>query len=375
MDLSLNEHQRMLAQSARTFMQRRMPKATIVALQNSETGYQPQTWSTIAELGWLGLLIPSAHGGGGASLTDAAVLYEEFGRGPMPGPFFNSGVLSALTVLAAGTNEQRVRILPEIASGRQIFTVAITEPRRSWGPQGVTMVAERRRGERFVLNGTKLFVGDGVAATHLIVAVRTGSNPDAISLLVVDEQANGVAARNLPGLLSWQAEVTFDDVEVRADALLGGRESQGWTAFSRAMERALPVLCAYQVGSCQAVFEMSVEYSRTRIQFGVPIGRFQRVQDHIVRLVNHLDAARWTTYEALWKLDGGRSATDSVHLAKAVTAESHMEACNAAHEVHAGIGSSHEYGLTPHTQLSRTLFNYLGDPKWHKRRMADVLAW
>ena len=375
MDLSLNEHQRMLAQSARTFMQRRMPKATIVALQNSETGYQPQTWSTIAELGWLGLLIPSAYGGGGASLTDAAVLYEEFGRGPLPGPFFNSGVLSALTVLEAGTNEQRGRILPEIASGRQIFTVAITEPRRSWGPQGVTMTAERRRGERFILNGTKLFVGDAVAATHLIVVVRTGSGPDSVSLLIVDKQANGVAARNLPGLLSWQAEVTFDDVEIRADALLGGRENQGWVALTRAMERALPVLCAYQVGSCQAVFEMSVEYSRTRIQFGVPIGRFQRVQDHIVRLVNHLDAARWTTYEALWKLDSGRPAADSVHLAKAVTAESHMEACNAAHEVHAGIGSSHEYGLTPHTQLSRTLFNYLGDPKWHKRRMADVLAW
>ena len=157
--------------------------------------------------------------------------------------------------------------------------------------------------------------------------------------------------------------------------MLGGRENQGWAALTRAMERALPVLCAYQVGSCQAVFEMSVEYSRTRIQFGVPIGRFQRVQDHIVRLVNHLDAARWTTYEALWKLDGGTPAADSVHLAKAVTAESHMEACNAAHEVHAGIGSSHEYGLTPHTQLSRTLFNYLGDPKWHKRRMADALAW
>ena len=374
MDLSLNEHQRMLAQSARTFMQRRMPKATIVALQNSETAYQPQTWSTIAELGWLGLLIPSAYGGGGASLTDAAVLYEEFGRGPMPGPFFNSGVLSALTVLEAGTTEQRGRILPEIASGRQIFTVAITEPRRSWGPQGVAMAAERR-GERLILNGTKLFVGDAVAATHLIVAVRTGSAAEALSLLVVDQQAKGVAARNLPGLLSWQAEVTFDGVEIGADALLGGRENHGWAALTRAMQRALPVLCAYQVGSCQAVFEMSVEYSRTRIQFGVPIGRFQRVQDHIVRLVNHLDAARWTTYEALWKLDGGRPAADSVHLAKAVTAEAHMEACNAAHEVHAGIGSSHEYGLTPHTQLSRTLFNYLGDPKWHKRRMADALAW
>jgi alkylation response protein AidB-like acyl-CoA dehydrogenase len=374
MDLSLNEHQRMLAQSARTFMQRRMPKGTIVALQKSETGYQPQTWTTIAELGWLGLLIPAQYGGGGASLTDAAALYEEFGRGPLPGPFFSSGVLSALTVLEAGDAEQRRRILPEIAAGRQIFTVAITEPRRSWGPQGVAM-EPRRSGDRLVLDGVKLFVSDAVGASHLIVAVRTGAGAEGISLLMVDMQTKGISARNLPGLLSWQAEVAFDGVEVPVSALLGGRENTGWAALTRAMERALPVLCAYQVGSCQAAFEMSVEYSNSRVQFGVPIGRFQRVQDHIVRLVNHLDAARWATYEALWKLDSGRPAADSVHLAKAVTAEAHMEACNAAHEVHAGIGSSHEYGLTPHTQLSRTLFNYLGDPKWHKRRMAEALQW
>jgi alkylation response protein AidB-like acyl-CoA dehydrogenase len=373
-DLSLNEHQRMLAQSARTFMQRRMSKATVVALQKSDTGYQHETWNTIAELGWLGLLIPSQYGGGGATVTDAAALYEEFGRGPLPGPFFSSGVLGALTVLEAGLPEQRRRVLPEIAAGRQIFTLAINEPRRSWGPQGVTLEPLRRR-DLYVLNGVKLFVSDAVAASHLIVAVRTGSGSDGVSLLIVDKQARGVSARNLPGLLSWQGEVTFDGVEITPDALLGGRENTGWSAFARAMERALPVLCAYQVGSCQAVFEMSVQYSNARVQFGVPIGRFQRVQDHIVRLVNHLDAARWTTYEALWKLDTGRPAADSVHMAKAVSAEAHMEACNAAHEVHAGIGSSHEYGLTPHTQLSRTLFNFLGDPKWHKRRMADALQW
>lgn len=374
MDLSLSEPQRMLQESVRSFMNRSAPKGTIVALQRSETGYQPQMWSTIADLGWLGLLIPEDYGGGGASLTDAAILYEELGRGPLPGPFFSSGVMSALTVLEAGTDDQRRRILPEIANGHQIFTVAITEPARSWGSQGVALAPERR-GDRYRLNGAKLFVSDAVAATHLIVAVRSGSGPADLTLLAVDKQVSGVSVRNLPGFMGWQAEVKFDNVEVSATALLGGRENQGWAALERAMERALPVLCAYQVGSCQAVFDMSVEYSQTREQFGVPIGRFQRVQDHIIRLVNHLDAARWTTYEALWKLDSGHPATASVHMAKAVTAEAHMEACNAAHEVHAGIGSSHEYGLTPHTQLSRTLFNYLGDPKWHKRRMAAALAW
>ena len=374
MDLSLNEHQRMLEQSVRSFMERRAPRSKIVALQRSELGYEPETWKTIAELGWLGLLIPEQYGGGGASLTDAAVLYQEFGRGPLPGPFFSSGVLCALVLLEAATQEQCHRFLPAIARGEQIFSVAITEPARSWGPQGIALTAERH-GERYRLNGTKLFVSDAVAATHFIVAVRTGPALDATSLLVIDKRAGGVSARLLAGFVGWQAEVTFDNVEIPADALLGAREGKAWAALTRAMERALPILCAYQVGSCQAIFEMSVEYSQTRVQFGVPIGRFQRVQDHIIRLVNHLDAARWTTWEAIWKLDSGRPAAASVHLAKAVTAEAHIEACNAAHEVHAGIGSSLEYGLVPHTQLSRTLFNYLGDPKWHKRQMATALNW
>jgi alkylation response protein AidB-like acyl-CoA dehydrogenase len=374
MDLSLNEQQRMLEQSVRSFMERRVPRSKIVALQRSEIGYEPETWKTIAELGWLGLLIPERYGGGGASLTDAAVLYQELGRGPVPGPCFSSSVLGALVLLEAGTDEQRRRFLPAVASGAQILAVAITEPARSWGPQGISLTAERH-GDRYRLNGTKLFVSDAIAATHLIVVVRTGPALDATSLLIVDKQTKGVSARPLPGLLGWQAEVVFHNVEIGAEALLGERENEGWTALTRAMERALPVLCSYQVGSCQAIFEMSVDYSQTRIQFGVPIGRFQRVQDHIIRLVNHLDAARWTTWEALWKLDAGRPATASVHLAKAVTAEAHIEACNAAHEVHAGIGSSLEYGLVPHTQVSRTLLNYLGDPKWHKRQMAAALQW
>jgi alkylation response protein AidB-like acyl-CoA dehydrogenase len=374
MDLSLNEHQRMLERSVRSFMERRAPRSKIVALQRSELGYEPETWKTATELGWVGLLIPERYGGGGASLTDAAVLYQEFGRGPLPGPFFSSGVLSALVMLEAGTEEQRRHFLPAIARGEKLFTVAISEPARSWGAQGIALTAERH-GDRYRLNGTKLFVSDAVAATHILGVVRTGPAVDATRLLLIDKKTKGLSIRLLPGFISWQAEVTFDNVEIPAEGLVGTRENDGWAALSRAMERALPILCAYQVGSCQTMFEISVEYSQTRVQFGVPIGRFQRVQDHIIRLVNHLDAARWTTWEAIWKLDSGRPAAASVHLAKAVTAEAHFEACNAAHEVHAGIGSSLEYGLVLHTQLSRTLFNYLGSPKWHKRQMASVLNW
>jgi alkylation response protein AidB-like acyl-CoA dehydrogenase len=374
MDLALTETQRMLQQTARDFMEREAPKEAIIALQRSETGYRPEVWETAARLGWLGMLIPPEHGGSGSTLTDVAVLFEELGRGPLPGPFFQSAVLGALTVLEAGTEEQRARILPQVATGREVLTVAITEPHNSWGPQGVQLRPDRR-GERYNLSGVKLFAPDAVSATRLIVPVRTGDGTRDISLLLVNRDHPGVTVHSLTGFIGWQAEVRFDDVQVDPADLLGGREHEGWAALERSMERALPVLCAYAVGGCQAVFEMSVRYSQTRVQFGVPIGRFQRVQDHIVRLVNHLDSARWTTYEALWKLDTGRPATAAVHMAKAVAAEAYLEACNAAHEVHAGAGSDLNYGLVPFTQMSRTLFHYLGDPKWHKRRMADALAW
>jgi alkylation response protein AidB-like acyl-CoA dehydrogenase len=373
-DLSLTEPQELLRASARGFVEREAPRHAIVAAQRGDAGLAPTLWRKAAELGWPGILVPGEYGGSESSLTDAAVLFEELGRGPVPGPFFSSGVLGALLVLEAGTETQRRALLPRVASGEIVLTVAITEPNASWGPPGVTLTPQRR-GDRYRLDGVKLFVSDATAATHLVVVARTGDGPDDLSLLLVEARAPGVRARTLPGFLSWQGEVAFDGAEVPAGDLLGEREGRGWAALERALLRAWPVLCSYMVGGCQAVFEMSVAHSQQRVQFGVPIGKFQRVQDHVIRLVNHLDAARWTTAEALWKLDTGRPAVDAVHMAKAVSSEAYLEACNAAHEVHAGQGSLTEYGLVAHTQMSRTLFPYLGDPRWHKRRMADALEW
>ena len=374
MDLALTESQEMLRGIARSFMERESPKDRVVAMQRSESSLSSDVWRKASALGWLGMLIPSEYGGSGSTVSDAAVLYEELGRGPVPGPFFSSGVLGALTVLEAGTDAQRRALLPGVARGERILTVAVTEPNASWGAQGITLRPQRSNGG-YTLNGAKLFVPDATAATDLVVAVRTGDGAHDVSLLHVEAGARGVTRRRLPGFLSWQCEVAFDGVDVPNSALLGAIENQGWAALERALVKAVPLLCAYMVGGCQAVFDMSVAHSRTRVQFGQPIGRFQRVQDHIIRLVNHLDAARWATWEAIWKVDSGRDATASVHLAKAVASEAYLDACNAAHEVHAGQGVLVEYGLPAHTQMSRTLFHCLGDPRWHKRRMADALSW
>jgi alkylation response protein AidB-like acyl-CoA dehydrogenase len=182
-----------------------------------------------------------------------------------------------------------------------------------------------------------------------------------------------VAIRPLEGFLAGLSEVRLDNVCVGETDCVGG-EGHAWTRAQPALLAAAAVLCAYKVGGCRAVFDMSVSYSRERTQFQQPIGRFQRVQDHIIRIVNFLDAARWTTYEALWKLDSGADATAGVHVAKAVASESYMGACDFAHEVHAGIGVVREYGLTLHTRMSRSLYHCLGAPGFHRRRLESALG-
>ena len=375
MDLSLTENQEMLRNSAREFIQGEYSKETLLGLDKEEASFTPELWSKVASIGWLGTAIPQEYGGEGSSFTDMGVLFQELGRGPVPGPYFSSSVLGSMIVLEGGTEAQKKEILPEVAQGNRTLSLALTESDYGWGEENVGMVASRKNGG-FVLNGVKLFVQDAGTASHLICAVRAGEGgggDQGVSLLVVDAGSPGISVRNLPGLLAWAGEVRFDSVEVPEEAFLGEETGVGWGVLERAMEKATPVLCAYKVGGCEAVFDMSVAYSQTRFQFGVPIGRFQRVQDHVINLVNHLDAARWSTYEALWKLDTGSPAAAGVHLAKAVSTEAYYQACNYAHEVHAGVGVMTEYGLTLHTKMSRTLYHYLGDPRYHKRRLAEVL--
>src|SRR5499427_9836585 len=159
MDLSLTESQEMLKSAVRSFMEREAPTDVIVGLQREGTDPSPALWQKAAQLGWPGILIPPEYGGSGESLSTAAVLYEELGRGPMPGAFFSSGGLGALTVMEGATDEQRRQILPAVARGDRILSVAITEPNASWGPAGITLAPQRSNGV-YRLNGTKLFVAD-----------------------------------------------------------------------------------------------------------------------------------------------------------------------------------------------------------------------
>ena len=376
MDLALTPEQEMLKTAVRRFVQEEYPKETLLQIASLDDAIDDTTpvapWDRLSSTGWLGTLIPEEFGGEGGSFTDAGVLFEELGRGPVPGPHLSSGVLAALTILEGGTPQQKSDWLPQIASGQMRVAPAVTEPEYGWFEEDVRLAASTD-GDNYRLNGSKSFVYDGQSATHFLCAACFQGTGE-VGLIMVPADGPGVVSRGLPGFAWNLSEVRLSEVRAGAADLLGGTFAGGWAALERGIAKSVPVLCAFKVGGCQAVYELSVEYSRTRIQFGTPIGRFQRVQDHVIDLVNALDAARWTAYEALWKLDTGREAAEGIHLAKVVGSESYYEACNFAHEVHAGVGSMTEYGLTLHTAASRTLYHYLGDPKFHRRRLAEALG-
>src|SRR3989475_1319407 len=191
MDLALTESQEMLRTSARSFVEREAPTHTIVALQRETSSLVPALWRKAVDVGWPGILVPAEHGGSESTLTDAAVLFEELGRGPVPGPFWSSGVLGALIVLEAASAQQRNPILPAVARGEIILSVAITDPNTSWGPQAGT-VRPQRIGDRFRLHGTQLVAREPPPASHLTVAVRTGERPADRSPLMVDAPGGGV---------------------------------------------------------------------------------------------------------------------------------------------------------------------------------------
>ena len=369
MDLRLNERQKMFKKASADFVRAEAPSHVLTRWFRNKETFRLDLYRKGADLGWLGMVIPEQYGGASASFTDLAVVFEELGRGPLPGPFFSSGVLSALIVLEGASEAQKKSLLPAICSGQSIVIAAITDKGVHWGVESVeTRLSRTAAG--LVLEGAKKFVFDAESATSFLCAARTENGK--VALILVDRKSPGISVTPQVGFMASVAEVRFDKVQVPASSMLG-EAGAGWQILDRALEKAIPILCAYQVGACQEIFDFTAEYTRTRVVFGQPIGRFQRVQDHCVDLSVHLDAARWVTYETLWKLDSGLPAVASAHESKAVASEAYYQVCNFAHMVFAGPGTDYQHLLMAHSVMAHTLYQYLGTPAHHKRKMMDAL--
>jgi alkylation response protein AidB-like acyl-CoA dehydrogenase len=376
MDLALSEVQTLLKDAATQFMETELPKQRVREVDESPTGFNQDLWQKMCNQEWAGMVVPEQYGGSGSSFTDLAVLHEVLGYFACSSPLLDSGVLSAQAILEAGDEAQKSSLLPAIAKGQQIFSFAFTETEYGWGPEAIKMKATSQGGNH-VLNGTKVFVPWAHIADQILVVARTsdGATPEqGISLFLVDKNAQGVSTRLQSGWLGDKVcEVTFNNVEVQAANVIGA-VGAAWPAIEKAIDKATVILSAYMGGGAQKAYEMARDYSTTRIAFGVPIGTFQRVQDHIIISLTEAEAIKWTSYEALWRLDNGHAdASTGISMAKAVASDGFSKCCDSSQNVHAGVGVDLDLGLTHYTVRSRTFQHYLGDATYHRRRMAHLM--
>lgn len=369
MDLSLTETQEEFKKVAADFVKAEVPAHQMTQWYKNKQIFQPQLVKKAAEIGWLGMMLPEEYGGAGVSVMDCAVVFEELGRGPVPGPLFSSGILSAQMIYEAGTDAQRKTLLPALCSGESIVIPAITDNAAYWGPEAVeTRLSKAPEG--YIMNGKKRFVFDAEGATSFLCAARREEGE--VVFVLVDRDSPGVSVTPHVGFFVSVAEVRFENVAVSPGKLLGS-SGASWTMLEAALDKSLPILSAYQVGATQEVFDITCEYTRTRVVFGQPIGRFQRVQDHCVEISIHLDQARWATYEAIWRLDSGMDARAGVHESKATASAGYYHGTNYAHMVWAGPGTDYSHPMMAHSVLAHTLYQYLGTPGHHKRLMMDAL--
>ena len=376
MNVEFSEIQKQMQSMARDFLKNECKLADVRKIIESSAGYSRDLWQTMGELGWLNMIFPEKYGGMGCNLLDLAVIYEEMGRVLLPSPHLTSVVLSGLTILDGGTEEQKSFFLPKIGSGEIVVALALDEPEYAWGT-GKFATAAVRDGDGFVINGTKLFIPYAHNADQILCVARTADNPEPMAantvFLIEKDEVSGITCERLHGLLGEAlCEVTFDNTHVPANAVLG-EVNNGWTYLNRALQTGIILQCCAMVGGAEYVYQLTMDYSKMRKQFGVFIGSFQRIQDRIINMLNELDKSRLMTYEAAWRLSENIPADLEVSIAKAVTGSAYKKICDESHYVHAGIGFMSDYDLDMYTKHSRTTASLLGSPSTHRTIATDLL--
>jgi alkylation response protein AidB-like acyl-CoA dehydrogenase len=302
------------------------------------------------------------------------VLMEEMGRAVVPGPFFSS-LLAGLTILEAGSTEQKKEWLAKLSDGTAKATLAWTEPSARWDAAGVTTAA-RNAGGKWTLSGTKLFVPDAHTADLIVVVARTTEGKraeDGVSLFLVERGAKGLATKLLPTMDQTRklCEVKLEDTP----ATLLGTKDAGWAPLERVIQRATVALCAEMCGGAQKVLDMTTEYAKIRIAFGKPIGSYQGVKHRAADMLVDVENAKSLTYYAAWAVDENvPEAPLACSMAKAYTSDAFRKVSGAGIQLHGGIGFTWEHDLHLYFKRAKSSEFTFGDATYHREKVAQLIS-
>lgn len=372
MDFGFNDEQEMLRQSARGVLEKECPTTLVRRLMEDDRGFDPALWKKMAELGWMGLVLPEEYGGSALNYVDLVLVLEEMGRVVLPSPFIWT-MLFAEALKRAGSDAQKSALLPKIATGDLVATLAWLEPSASWDASSITLAA-RPSDVGFVLNGVKLFINDGHVADYLLVAARTGgSGEEGITLFVLDRNRAGIAGTPLKTMDQTRklAEIRFTDVKATSADIVG-EVGKGWKTLSQIIDRGKVMLAAEMVGGAQKVLDMTVEYAKLRVQFGRPIGSFQAVQHKCANMMIDVEGAKSAVYYAAWAVsndvpDGPVAAA----VAKAAASDAFRRVSAEGIQLHGGIGFTWDHDLHLYFKRAKSSEFTFGDATYNRELIAQ----
>ncbi|MFN8485010.1 MAG: acyl-CoA dehydrogenase family protein [Anaerolineae bacterium] len=371
MDFDFSSEQMMLRDQARDFLLNESPSALVRQAADGD-GHSPDLWRQMADLGLLAVAIPEEYGGLGLGMVEHALILEQIGRTLCPGPYFATTVLAATAILSGGTEAQKGQYLSAIAAGDLIGTVALLEDEIAWDASGVHAQAAPAEGG-YRLSGVKRFVPFANVAQFIIVPARIGGPDGDVSLFLVDGATAGMTVTPLVSLDMTEKvfHVELADALVPAECVLG-QPGQGAAVFDAVVQRAAVAAAAEMYGAARASLDMSVEYAKTREQFGQPIGSFQAVKHKLADMLLDAEAAFAATYYAAWAQDDhGDEARIAAHVAKAYTNEAARKICGDAIQVHGGIGFTWEYDLHLYFKRAKHYEALYGDTQFHREKLAQ----
>jgi alkylation response protein AidB-like acyl-CoA dehydrogenase len=372
----LTEEQSMLRDAARTWTQEKSPVSAFRKMRDSGAalGYDPAAFAEMAEMGWAGVIIPEAYGGSDFGYLSLGLVLEETGRTLTASPLLATALAAASALILGGSDAQKEAWLPKIAAGEAVGTLAIEEgPHHA--PEKAALEA-RKTGAGYTLNGAKTFVLEGMAASLFVVSARTSGKPgekEGITLFLVPADAKGVTRKALKLADSrGAANVTFENVEVGADAVLGEAD-KGWDLLEKVLDRARAGLAAEMLGSALQAFDTTLDYLKTRVQFGQVIGSFQALQHRAAKMFTDLELARSCVEAALTAIDNDSpDVPELVSLAKAKVGDTLHLVSNEMVQMHGGIGMTDAHDAGFYLKRARAAEATFGGQAYHRDRYARL---
>jgi alkylation response protein AidB-like acyl-CoA dehydrogenase len=364
---AFTDEQEQFRAAIRRFLTDKSPTTEVRRLMATAEGYDPQVWRQMSEeLALPGIAIPEEYGGSGFGMVELGIVVEEMGRALLCAPYFSTAVLAANAILNAGTDAQKSSLLPDIASGARLATLAITEPNGDWDPASIETIATPDS-DGFRLDGVKSYVVDGHLADLLVVAARAprSSNHEGLALFTLDAKSAGVERRLLD---SMDPTRKIGRIEFRgAHADLLGSLNDGPSPILRTMDQAAIALANEMVGGTQALLDSAVKYSKLRVQFGREIGSFQAIKHKLADMLLDAELAKSAAYYAAQAAAVGDPEWSALaSLAKASASETYLHTAIETIQLHGGIGFTWDNDTHLWFKRAKSSEVFLGQPSYHR---------